>query len=239
MDKSVPYMIFHGNLAENWRKWRQRFEIYSVATELNKKDEKVQCAQLLHQMGEEAISIFNTFNFMEVEKDKIEILKKKFEDYFVPKKNLMYERYKFFTFKQTTETIEQYATELKTKAAQCEFGQLKEELIKTMLITGIKDDPTREKLLQQDNITSEKAIECCIVTESARQQLKEMKNGFSQGHPTSTAEVEAIQNLRQVQAARPQGHKMSAGGSGQRRSRMCNEDNKQNHRWTNKKSKPR
>ncbi|KAG5874627.1 hypothetical protein JTB14_009276 [Gonioctena quinquepunctata] len=38
-------MNFSGNSAENWKLWRQKFENYLVASEANKKDEKVQIAQ--------------------------------------------------------------------------------------------------------------------------------------------------------------------------------------------------
>lgn len=114
MEKVIQHISLKGNLSENWRKLRQQFEIYSIATELNKKNENVQCAQLLHLMEEDAINVFNTFTFLDEENDNIEVLKKKFKDNFVPKKNLMYERYKFFTYRQTTETIEQ----LQMKASQ-------------------------------------------------------------------------------------------------------------------------
>ncbi|KAK9686310.1 hypothetical protein QE152_g37289 [Popillia japonica] len=44
-----------------------------------------------------------------------------------------------------------------------------------MVIIGINDDAVREKLLQQESDTLEKAIECCILTEAARHQLEDMK----------------------------------------------------------------
>lgn len=209
MEQKIPQMCFQGNMAENWKKWRQRFEIYTIAAEISAKDEKIQCAQLLHLMGEEAINIFNTFIFAEEDYDKIEPLKKKFQEYFTPKKNLTYERYKFFTYRQTTETIEQFATELKVKATQCEFGNLKEELIKTMLITGIKDDPTREKLLQKEELTLEKAIECCVLTEHSRKQLQEMKSV----HPRTTQVNERREyEAENVQVNRVRAHQTKPSG---------------------------
>ena len=44
----------NGNLHENWRKWVQRFELFLIASEKVKESEKVQCAILLHLIGEEA-----------------------------------------------------------------------------------------------------------------------------------------------------------------------------------------
>ncbi|PIK33923.1 hypothetical protein BSL78_29258 [Apostichopus japonicus] len=48
-------LSFEGNIAENWRKWRQRFELYMTATETDKKDENLQCSVLLHLIGEDAL----------------------------------------------------------------------------------------------------------------------------------------------------------------------------------------
>lgn len=126
MDRKILQPInLKGNVAENWRTWKQRFEIYATAVELDKKEEKIQCTQLLHQLGEECIKIYNSFNFQEEEKNKITVLKQKFEDHFVPKKNKIYERYKFFSARQEDKTLEQFITYLKNQADQCEFGEVK------------------------------------------------------------------------------------------------------------------
>ena len=60
MDKLQPPgpLALQGNLSENWK---QRFELYSAASGLNEKDEKIQSATLLHVIGEEALEVYNTF----------------------------------------------------------------------------------------------------------------------------------------------------------------------------------
>lgn len=70
-----------GNLDENWKVWIQKFEIFSIASELNKKPQNVQFAQLLYLLGKESI-----INFKENEKDNIDTLKEKFKEHFVLKK---------------------------------------------------------------------------------------------------------------------------------------------------------
>ncbi|KAK9701900.1 hypothetical protein QE152_g30315 [Popillia japonica] len=169
MEKIQP-LDTKGNTVLNWKNCLQRFEIFSTATDLDSKTEKIQCAQLLHCLREDAIQIYNTFNFGVDEKEKILILKGKFTRYFMPKKNLTYERYKFFTTRQENVPIEKFVTELKNQVKQCEFGneKLEEELIKTMVIIGIKDDATREKLLEKEDTSLEKVIECCVITESSK-----------------------------------------------------------------------
>ena len=57
------------NLAENWRRWRQQYELYMTATEKDSKSEKLQCATFLALAGEAAIEVFNTFSISTSEKD--------------------------------------------------------------------------------------------------------------------------------------------------------------------------
>ncbi|KAF2882512.1 hypothetical protein ILUMI_23648 [Ignelater luminosus] len=131
----------NGNASENWKIWLQRFEVYSTATDLDTKAEKVQCAQLLFCLGDEPFKICNTFTFKDTEKDKIVILEKKFTDYFMPKKNVTYERYKFFTSRQNGDKVEDFITELKNQASQSnvEFYVVDKNHESILsLITGVK-----------------------------------------------------------------------------------------------------
>lgn len=114
--RGVPPMKMTGNIAENWKFWRQKFETYLQATEISKKEEMVQCAQLLTLIGDAGLRIYNTFAFHDNERNKIGTLIKKFEEYFNPRRNLTYERHKFLTYKQDDETVEEYITHLKNLA---------------------------------------------------------------------------------------------------------------------------
>ena len=51
------------NLSDTWRKWKQRFEVYSLASGLSEKDAKIQAATLLHVVGPEALEVYNTFTW--------------------------------------------------------------------------------------------------------------------------------------------------------------------------------
>jgi len=84
-----------GNIAENWKQWKQRFEIFSLASSLSGEDMKVQAATLLHVAGPEALEVYNTFSWESPdEKDNIV---EKFDQYCNPRKNVTWERHKFFT----------------------------------------------------------------------------------------------------------------------------------------------
>ena len=65
--KPPSALNLNGNLRENWRRWVQRFELFLTASGKVKETEKVQCAILLHLIGDEALEIYNTFTFSESE----------------------------------------------------------------------------------------------------------------------------------------------------------------------------
>lgn len=71
----------HGNLAENWRRFRQRFELYVAASGGASKPAKVQFSLFLHIAGEEAVEVYNTFTFaQDDDKHKLNIIMGKFEE---------------------------------------------------------------------------------------------------------------------------------------------------------------
>ena len=52
-----------GNIAENWRYFKQEFELYLVAARLDTKPDKQKIALLLHVAKKPAIDVYNTFTF--------------------------------------------------------------------------------------------------------------------------------------------------------------------------------
>ena len=68
--KPMGPLKMDGNVAENWRKWRQRWNLYAKASGDDEKDEEIQCAIFLHTIGDEALEIYDTFTFTETEQDK-------------------------------------------------------------------------------------------------------------------------------------------------------------------------
>ena len=74
MDKLDPPepLSFEGNVRENWRRWKQQFELYLVATESDGKSEKVKSSSLLTCIGKRASEIYNTLTF-QIEEDKMKV----------------------------------------------------------------------------------------------------------------------------------------------------------------------
>ena len=105
---------FEGNVAENFRRFSQQFEIYMSASGFDTKEvsKKKQAAILLNLAGEEAIEVYNTFTFDEGGDQDPEVILKKFQEYCEPKKNITYERHVFNTrVQQPTQSFDSYLTE--------------------------------------------------------------------------------------------------------------------------------
>ena len=81
-----PGLTLTGNLAENWRRFEQRYDVYAVASEVASKGDKIQGMTLLHVLGPDAIDVYNTFTWTEDEdKTKLADIKKKFKEYCNPR----------------------------------------------------------------------------------------------------------------------------------------------------------
>ena len=178
-----------GNLAKNWRRWKQRYELFMTATEASKKSVKIQSSMLLHLIGEDALEVFNTFEFgSEEDKEKpVEILKK-FDDYCNPKRNLTVERHIFNSRMQLPgESIDKYITDLRLKVKTCEYGTMADEMIKDRIVVGVHSDIVRGRLLREKNLCLTKAIDICKAAEASTKQLEKL---------TDEKKVEILQESR-------------------------------------------
>ena len=174
MDKLTPpdpLDLDGSNVSDMWRKWNQRFKLFSLASRLSSKDEGIQAATLLHVIGPDALEVYNTFSW-ENEEDKRKVTKilEKFEAHW---RNITWERHVFNTRSQRDgKTTDQYVTDLKTKAQTCEFGELKDSLIRDRIVCGIHCDKTHSRLLREPDLTLQKAVDICRANETTSSQMK-------------------------------------------------------------------
>ena len=189
MDRLNPpdALQLQGNVADHWKRFKQAFRIYQVASGLDTKSSKVQSMTLLHILGSEAVDVYNTFQWRAGECDEhcdadtelhvVDCILRKFDQYCTPKKNVTIERHKFFSRDQGDgETFDVFVTDLKMKAATCEFESLKESLIKDRIVGGVRSDRLRERMLRETDLTLSKAEEICKAAEASEIHLKLMKD---------------------------------------------------------------
>lgn len=163
-----------GNVDNNWRSFKQQFELYLAALGLDSKSDARKIALLLTVAGPQAIEVFNTFEFAVVtDREKYDKVIEKFTAHCSPQKNTVYERYVFRSrVQQPEETFDSFVTDLKLKAQSCEFGDLKDSMIRDQIVYGICDKRTRERLLREAKLTLEEAERMCQATELAQQHAK-------------------------------------------------------------------
>ena len=128
---------------------------------MSEKLQKIQCNVFLHVAGPAAQKVFSTWTNPDDEKDKMEPLITRFKTYFEGKRNINVIRYNFNTRNQRSgEGFESYHTELTNTVKDCEFGSLEDNNLRERLVGGIIDEIVREKLLQVEDLTLEKCVNC-------------------------------------------------------------------------------
>ncbi|KAI4497712.1 hypothetical protein M0802_007252 [Mischocyttarus mexicanus] len=149
------------NSTKTWNLWKEEFLIFmKLIGDMEKpNDYKANC--LKHLIGPVGIEIISKLSFNHPEdKDNLDILLQKIDEYYNPPRKETEKRYQFFNSPMnTTETIENYIQSLKDKAQQCKFGDLKDSLIIDVIILHANDKVLRKKYLQEDNLNYEKIIE--------------------------------------------------------------------------------
>ncbi|KAK9730633.1 hypothetical protein QE152_g14380 [Popillia japonica] len=126
MEARLPSELsFKGNVAENWALFKQKLENFLIASGKANKPDEVKIAVLLNIIGDQGLSIYNTFEYgTEEDRTKYETVLDKFEKHCNPLKNLVYEHYKFFIRDQHEgESVDEFTTELKKLASTCEFKE--------------------------------------------------------------------------------------------------------------------
>lgn len=134
---------------------------------MHKEEGGVQASLLINLIGPEGFDVYETFTFEDsTDKDNVDKLIQKFDEYFGVKPNITLARYNFFTRNQEIgESINQYVTALKLLAKNCGFQTLEIELIRDRIVCGIKNAVVRDRLLRTDDLTLDKAIKICQVDE--------------------------------------------------------------------------
>lgn len=173
---------------EDWSKWIKRFERFRMASGLEKEEEESQVNTLIYSMGSEADDIIQSLGIPATDQKKYDVVKKKLEDFFIIKRNVIFERAKFnLRNQQEGETVDVFITDLFNLAEHCNFGVLREELIRDRIVVGIRDKVLSEKLQLEADLTLEKAVNFARQKETVRKQQM-----FLRGDGKRQVEVDAL-----------------------------------------------
>ena len=137
------------------------------------------------------------------------------ENHLVGKVNEIYESYLFFSRQQEElESISAYVTAVHALASTCNFGDLRERLIRDRIVCGIRNKALQRSLLSESNLTLESCVQKCKTSEAAGQQVQGM-SGTSQG-----AAQDIDRSVNMVTSRRPSRERWSTGHA-QRECKFC------------------
>ena len=172
-----------------WEDWIEEYNRFRRATKNHLEDGDIQRDALIYTMGgKEANKIFKTFKFeMKTipdpadrtktiqfqEKDTdYDTLVQKFTDYFIPRRNLIYERSIFKERKQHEgETVEEYVRELQNLVKHCDYVD-PEDQVRDCFVIGTGNKEVSRKLQLVPDLTLETAVQRARLEEQVRSQTK-------------------------------------------------------------------
>ena len=172
-----PKLEIHSeNLSKEWKQWRQVWDAYEEVTDLRNKTNRLRVAMFITCIGKEAHEVHNGFPLAsEEEKSNMTKVLEVWETHCTGKTNVIYKRYKFNNRSQEqTESMDAYVNALRALAETCNFGALKDQLIRDRIVCGVRDNAVRRKLLQESKLALEKCVDICRAAEATSAQLKEM-----------------------------------------------------------------
>lgn len=184
-------MRLDGNVAENWKKFRKQLENFVIAAGLTNRSSEEKCAIALNLIGEEAFELLELLNLEEVDRTQYETVIEAYETYCTPKKNIVYERFVFYTRNQKEEEpFDQFYADIRKLARNCEFmggPAAINELVRDRLVLGTVHTTLQEQLIRMKDSTLDNIV--------LRSKLYE-KNGEHSREIQQGATTKAIDALR-------------------------------------------
>ena len=120
----------------------------------------------------------------------------KFQQYFVKRKNVIYERSKFNQrIQKLDETVDSFVTDLYRLARTCNYGDLTNEMIRDRIVAGIRDRAVAERLQMDSELTLEKAIQMTRESEMLKSQQSTVRAQQQEQSGTMVNYVESKHKL--------------------------------------------
>jgi len=118
-------------------------------------DNEEQIANLLLLMGPDSVPIFNQFTFHATATGRTRTLNNvigMFDKHFEPVKNIIYERVQFNNIRQGDLNIHQFITQVQSQADHCDYGEMRDQLVRDRIVVGVNDSKLREQLVDIENL---------------------------------------------------------------------------------------
>ncbi|EDO48510.1 predicted protein [Nematostella vectensis] len=141
MAKSLPTpqpLEMQEDMATNWEIFKDSWENYIIATELNKKSDTIVVATLLTVMGKDCYRIYKNLHLTDDERKSPTSILENLGEEFKSKRNIIYERYLYFcTVQEPSEGFSRFLNRLRDRTAKCKYTALENEMLREGLYLGL------------------------------------------------------------------------------------------------------
>ena len=176
-----PPKAFSFDKPEEWSRWKSRFLQYRLASGLSTESGERQVCTLLYCMGEGSEDILNMSGISDEDRTVFDNVISKFDSHFKVRKNVIFERACFNRRKQEKgESVELFITVLHQAADNCEYGEMRDQMIRDRLVVGILDRSLSERLQMEPDLTLEKAKKLIRQREAVKEQAAHLKSATSE-----------------------------------------------------------
>ena len=202
--KLPEYLSLQRNPAENWRRWRQRFELYLTAKEADKKPDATKIAMLLSAIGPEALERFNHFEWQTEgddakDKTKYKVVLCKFQKEFAGMKRVVFARCQFWDYQcGEGQPFDEFLTQLKTLTQVCKFLEV-DNMVRDKIMFSSMGKSLKEQLLREVNLHLQRAVDLCHSAEITHKEMQSMKS--SDGESSCATAIE--QNIHGIRSKPP------------------------------------
>ena len=207
----MPYpepITGEGDLNEQWRRFKREFLIFLTATEKGAASEQIKLALFLRLVGQRINDVYETMQFVDGEdRTSWSVVVGKLDGLCAPRTSKHVTWDKFFQLKQEGRSLDQFMMLIRKQANDCEFGEMKENLMLHVLIRGVDNDRMRRRLLETEKLDLAKAIQMCQVMETTLADLQHMSK-----KPEAGEEEGPVASVRTGKGSEAQGELCTEGG---------------------------
>lgn len=164
---------------EEWSLFKLQLTNYMKITGLDKEPEDVKIAFFLTLISRKCLK---EYSLMKMEDpSQLKNIVAAFDERIIPKRNVIYERYKFGLAKQESgESVDQFVSNLKSLAKSCDYNTMEEELIRDKIVLGVESNDLRKRLLSERDLILQKAVDISRLFEATDNRMRVMTdNGHS------------------------------------------------------------
>lgn len=157
------------------------FERLDMLLQCNNIEDSKKVSLLLTLLGGEAYGTLKDLLAPALPSSKtFEELKATLVNYYSPKRLFVVERFKFYSAKQEeNEDVKSFVARLKSLILHCDFKEFLQQALRDQLVCGLRSEGIKRKLLTEENLTFERAVQIAVSMEIAEGQLKVMRTETS------------------------------------------------------------